>query len=54
MDAVEQLVLTDGDGSVSGPEIFADTPILCEDPALAQVRDDPPGPLIQNFPDFLF
>jgi hypothetical protein len=35
LDALEHLVFC-GDSDVVGPEIFADTPILCEDPALCQ------------------
>eukprot|EP00095_Tigriopus_kingsejongensis_P000570 snap_masked-scaffold372_size192401-processed-gene-0.15 protein:Tk00570 transcript:snap_masked-scaffold372_size192401-processed-gene-0.15-mRNA-1 annotation:"nuclear pore complex protein nup160-like protein" len=34
LDALEHLVLS-GDSSSRGPEIFHDTPILCEDPVLA-------------------
>ena len=37
VDALEHLVLTDGGVDANGPELFSDTPILCEDPALAQV-----------------
>ncbi len=41
VDAVEHLVLSNGSPDVSGPEIFAETPILCEDPLLAQVNHTP-------------
>lgn len=36
LDALEHLVLSGESNGLRGPEIFSETPMLCEDPALAQ------------------